>query len=102
MIEYTSEKEKEAPMAVQAYVLIRCEGGRTREVVEKLRQQEHVARANTVFGDYDIITRVSVEELPSFLSIQRLEEIVLSEIGKIKGVLSTNTHIVTSHDPDFE
>ncbi len=89
-------------MAVQAYVLIRCEGGRSKEVVEKLRKQEHVARANTVFGDYDIIARVSVEELPSFLSIQRLEEIVLDEIGKIKGVLSTNTHIVTSHDPGFE
>lgn len=89
-------------MAVQAYVLIRCEGGRAREVVDRLRKQEHVARANTVFGDYDVIARICVEELPSFLSIQRLEDIVLDEIGKLKGVLSTNTHIVTSHDPDFD
>jgi DNA-binding Lrp family transcriptional regulator len=89
-------------MAVQAYVLIRCEGGRTKEVVERLRKQKHVARANTVFGDYDIIARVSVDELPSFFSIQSLEEVVLEEIQKMKGVLSTNTHIVTSHDPDFE
>ena len=89
-------------MAVQAYVLIRCEGGRTKEVVGRLRKQEHVARANTVFGDYDVIARISVEELPSFFSIQSLEEVVLEEIQKMKGVLSTNTHIVTSHDPDFE
>ncbi len=89
-------------MAVQAYVLIRCEGGKAKSVVEQLRKKEHVARANSVFGDYDAIARVSVKELPSSFSITRLEEIIFNEIQKVSGVISTKTHIVTSHDPDFD
>ena len=89
-------------MAVQAYVLIRCEGAKANEVVEEIRKKDHVERANTVFGDYDAIARVSVRELPSSFSVQRLEEVIFKEIQKVKGVASTNTHIVTSPDPDFE
>lgn len=89
-------------MAVHAYVLIRCEGGKARQVVEELRKKEHVVRANTVFGDYDVIARVKVEELPSFFSVQRLEEIVIDEIQRVKGVMGTNTHIITSADPTLE
>ena len=89
-------------MAVHAYVLIRCEGGKMKHVVQELRKKEHVARANSVFGDYDVIARVRVRELPSSFSVLRLEEVVISEIQKIKGVISTNTHIVTSLDPQLE
>lgn len=89
-------------MAVQAYVFIRCEGSKAKEVMEKIREKEHVIRSNTVFGDYDVIARVRVSEMPSSFSVHRLEEIILQEIQKVKGVISTNTHIVTSHDPEFE
>ncbi|MBI1730585.1 Lrp/AsnC ligand binding domain-containing protein [Candidatus Acetothermia bacterium] len=89
-------------MAVQAYVLIRCEAGTATRVVEELRKKDHVARANSVFGDYDVIARVSVTELPSSFSISTLEEIVFKEIQKVHGVISTKTHIVTSRDPDFD
>ncbi|OGF56106.1 MAG: hypothetical protein A2Z21_04090 [Candidatus Fraserbacteria bacterium RBG_16_55_9] len=89
-------------MAVHAYVLIRCEGGKMKQVVEQLRKKEHVVRANTVFGDYDIICRIKVSEMPSSFSVLRLEEVVVDEIQKIKGVLNTNTHIVTSMDPHLD
>jgi len=89
-------------MAVQAYVLIRCEAGTGTRVVDELRKKEHVARANTVFGDYDAIARVSVKEFPSSFSIIRLEEIIFKEIQRVAGVISTKTHIVTSRDPDFD
>ena len=89
-------------MAVHAYVLIRCEGGKMKQVVQELRKKEHVVKANSVFGDYDVIARVRVRELPSSFSVLRLEEVVINEIQKIKGVVNTNTHIVTSLDPKLE
>jgi DNA-binding Lrp family transcriptional regulator len=89
-------------MAVHAYVLIRCTAGRSKQVVEELRGQEHVVRANTVFGDYDVIVRLRIEDLPSFFSVQRLEEIVIDEIQNVKGVMTTKTLIVTSIDPKLE
>jgi len=89
-------------MAVQAYVLIRCQGAKAVDVVNELRKKEHVERANTVFGDYDVIARISVRELPSSFSVQRLEEVVFKEIQRVSGVTSTSTHIVTTPDPDFD
>lgn len=89
-------------MAVQAYVLIRCEGAKAKQVVDEIRKKDHVRRANMVFGDYDAVARVSVRELPSSFSVQRLEEVIFDEIQKVSGVMSTNTHIVTSPDSDFE
>jgi len=87
-------------MAVSAYVLIRCEGGMAEDVMNKLRKKEHVVKADTVFGDYDVIAYLEVKELPSAFSVRTLERIVIDEIQKVKGVLNTNTHIVTS--PEYE
>ena len=83
-------------MAVSAYVLIRCEGGKAEDVMRELRKKEHVVRADTVFGDYDVIAALEVKELPSTFSIRTLEKIVIDEIQKVRGVANTNTHIVTS------
>lgn len=87
-------------MAVSAYVLIRCEGGMAEEVMKKLRKKEHVVKADTVFGDYDVIAYLEVKELPSAFSVRTLERIVIDEIQRVRGVLNTNTHIVTS--PEYE
>ena len=85
-------------MAVSAYVLIRCEGGKAEDVMHDLRKKEHIVRADTVFGDYDVVAVLEVSELPSTFSIRTLEKIVTDEIQKVRGVLNTNTHIVTSPD----
>ena len=86
-------------MAVQAYVLVRCQAGKAPEVVQELRQKKHVIRANTVFGDYDAVVRVAIREL---LSVQHLQEVIFEEIQATKGVSTTSTHIVTSNDPELE
>ncbi|MFQ5795366.1 MAG: Lrp/AsnC ligand binding domain-containing protein [Candidatus Bipolaricaulia bacterium] len=83
-------------MAIRAYVLIRCERGTADEVVEKIRDKEHVKRADTIFGEYDAIAYLVIEELPSMFSVRALQAIVLEEIQRTRGVLNTNTHIVTS------
>ncbi len=83
-------------MAVQAYVLIKCRGGTVEDVLKSVLKKEHVKRADAVFGDYDIIAYLEVTELLSTFSVNKLDEIVTQEIGKMKGVVSTNTHIVTT------
>lgn len=83
-------------MAVRAYVLIRCEGAISEEVVRKLRQKEHVKQADTIFGDYDAIAYLEISAMPSSFSVLSLQKVILEEVQKIKGVTSTNTHIVTS------
>jgi len=86
-------------MAVQAYVLVRCQAGKAPSVVQALRKKDHIVRANTVFGDYDAVARVAIREL---FSIQRLQEVVFEEIQTVSGIISTSTHIVTSNDPGLE
>ena len=83
-------------MAVSAYVLIKCEGGKADEVVRKILDGKHVKRADTLFGDYDAIAYLEVEEMLDTFSVRKLDEIVTKEIGRTKGVVSTNTHIVTT------
>jgi hypothetical protein len=88
-------------MAVQAYVLIKCKGGMVEEVLKGVLKKKHITRADAVFGDYDIIAYLEVKELLSTFSVNKLDEIVIKEIGKMKGVVSTNTHIVTTRGEEI-
>jgi DNA-binding Lrp family transcriptional regulator len=83
-------------MAVAAYVLIRCRGGKEEKVAREIQRKPHVKRVDTVFGDYDIIAYLEFEELPSSFSVAELNHIVTEEIRKVEGVSSTSTHIVTT------
>jgi DNA-binding Lrp family transcriptional regulator len=83
-------------MAVSAYVLIKCEGGMAEEVVRRILGGRHVQTADTLFGDYDAIAYLEVEKMLDTFSVRKLDEIVTREIARTKGVVSTNTHIVTT------
>lgn len=86
-------------MAVNAYVLLKCEGGMAEEVARRLLAGRHVKLADTLFGDYDVVAYLEVEELLDTFSVRKLDEIITKEIATTKGVVSTNTHIVTtSHE----
>ncbi len=87
-------------MAVAAYVLIRCRGGKEEKVAREIQRKPHVKRVDTVFGDYDIIAYLEFEELPSSFSVAELNHIVTEEIRKVEGVSSTSTHIVTTKFKD--
>jgi len=89
-------------MAVAAYVLIRCRGGKEEKVAREIQRKPHVKRVDTVFGDYDIIAYLEFEELPSSFSVAELNHIVTEEIRKVEGVSSTSTHIVTTKFKDEE
>ena len=72
-----------------AYVLINCDFGFERDIIEKIKQVPGVVEVTYVFGVYDIIVRMSSND------IDELREIIKSDIRKINKVRSTITMIVT-------
>jgi len=80
-------------MRIKAFVLINAELGKEGEVVKELRKLENVREANEVYGVYDIVAKIEVDDQ------EELKETVLAEIRSIDGVHSTLTLIVTNNQP---
>jgi DNA-binding Lrp family transcriptional regulator len=69
---------------LKAYLLIVCEVGLERDVEETIRSMANVTDVDTVYGEYDLIVRIEVND------IKQLDKVV-SEIRRVKGVLRTMT-----------
>ncbi len=69
----------------RAYVLIETVGGKSKEVVDTLRQVSGIAVADVVTGPYDVI---AVAQGNDANSIGRL---VLNEVRGIPGIIKTMT-----------
>ena len=76
-------------MAILAYVLFKVASGTEREVAQKLIEFEEVIQADIVFGEYDVIARVSTEDLDG------LQDFVSEEIRTVPNVLVTSTMIIS-------
>jgi DNA-binding Lrp family transcriptional regulator len=61
-----------------------CEVGLEKDVEESLRKIENVTNVDVVYGEYDIIATVEVND------IKQLDNVV-TQIRRIKGVLRTMT-----------
>lgn len=75
-------------MTVQAYILFKVSSGSERDVCKKLARLEEVSEADIIFGEYDIIARVSVQDL------RTLEDFLAGKIRKIPDVFLTSTMII--------
>ncbi len=78
-------------MAIKAYVLVVTDPGKTKGVLEVIRNIGGVTETHEVMGPYDIVAEVQVEnltEIPSILG---------DRIRKIAGIQST-TSLVTLPD----
>jgi DNA-binding Lrp family transcriptional regulator len=73
---------------VIAYVLINTELGAVPEVLEAMKKIKEVTEAYSVFGVYDLMTKVEAE------STHNLKEIITLKIRRIEKVRSTLTMIV--------
>lgn len=71
------------------YVLVNCDLGFERDIIEKIKQVPGVTEVTYVFGVYDIIVRMSSND------IDEIRETIKSDIRKIDKVRSTITMIVT-------
>ncbi len=76
-------------MAILAYVLFKVASGTEREVAQKLIDFEEVLQADIVFGEYDVIARVSTE------GIEKLQDFVSEKIRVVQNVLVTSTMIIS-------
>ena len=73
---------------IGAYVLIKIAPGKSRAITEKIRKVEGVKTAHPVTGMFDIIAFVEAAD------INKLTDIVRTNIQTIDGILRTHTAIV--------
>jgi DNA-binding Lrp family transcriptional regulator len=76
-------------MAILAYVLFKVGSGTERDVAKKLVEFGEVNQADIVFGEYDVIARLTTPDL------EKLEEFVSQSIRNIPNVLVTSTMIIS-------
>ena len=71
---------------VTSYVLVATEVGKEHEVVQELLKIEGVTVAQTVYGEFDVITKVDSENLKDL-------DAAITKIRKIGGIIRTMTLI---------
>jgi DNA-binding Lrp family transcriptional regulator len=76
-------------MAVLAYVLFKVGSGTEREVAQKLIEFDEVLHADIIFGEYDVVAKLSTKDLGS------LEDFVSEKIRPVPNVLVTSTMIIS-------
>ena len=76
-------------MAVLAYVLFKVSSGTEREVAQKLMDFEEVMQADIIFGEYDVVAKMSTKDLDA------LENFVSEKIRNVPNVLVTSTMIIS-------
>ncbi len=82
---------RERHMAVKAYVLVVTDPGKTRRVVQAMREVPGIVEMHEVMGPYDIVVEIVVENL------QEIPPILGEKIRVIEGIEST-TSLVTLPD----
>ena len=75
----------------QAYVLLKVTPGYERNIVKKLKDLPEIEDINELYGEWDIITKASVER------IEDLDALLSEKMRKIEGVTLTSTMIVADY-----
>lgn len=73
---------------VTAYILIISESGAERKIVEELLDVDGVEEAELVYGEYDVIAKVAVED------ISQLSDFIIEKVRPIGSIKRTSTLIV--------
>lgn len=76
-------------MTITAYVLFKVGSGTEREVAQKLVDFNEVIQADVIFGEYDVVAKVTTENL------DLLEGFVSEKIRTVPNVLVTSTMIIS-------
>ncbi|MFB3888750.1 MAG: Lrp/AsnC family transcriptional regulator [Candidatus Bathyarchaeia archaeon] len=76
-------------MTVLAYVMFKVSSGTEREVAQKLIEFEEVQEAAVVFGEYDVVAKMTTNDLDA------LEDFVSDHVRNVPNVLVTSTMIIS-------
>lgn len=74
-------------MVIKAYVLLKVSSGSEKDVCRRIADLDNVVDASIIYGEYDIIAKVSIQE------ISQLNDL-LDKIRGIPSVILTSTMIV--------
>lgn len=75
-------------MSIKAYVLLKVSSGNEREVCKKIADLNEIVDASIIYGEFDIIAKVSIDKL------EDLEEFLSESIRNISSIMLTSTMIV--------
>jgi len=75
-------------MAIKAYVLMKVNSGSEREVCKQISELEQVLDVSIIYGEFDIIAKILVDELES------LEAFLSENVRNIPSIMLTSTMIV--------
>ena len=75
----------------KAYVLLKVKPGHERNIVKALKDLPEIEVINELYGEWDIITRVSVT------NIDALDALLSEKMRLIEGVTLTSTMIVAEY-----
>ncbi len=73
---------------VLAYIMVRTDAGKEREVLNKVRDFAEVKEAHLIYGEWDLILKVEVD------SIEEITAFVVDKLRRIEAVKLTSTMIV--------
>lgn len=73
---------------VQAYILFKVNSGTEREVCREIADFDEVLVAGIVYGEYDVIAKISVPSMPA------LEEFLTVKMRKVSGIILSSTMIM--------
>jgi DNA-binding Lrp family transcriptional regulator len=75
-------------MPVFAYVLFKVNSGTEREVCQKIVTFDEVLHADIIFGEYDMIAKISAPDLDA------LEDFLSQKLRNVPGIVLTSTMLV--------
>jgi DNA-binding Lrp family transcriptional regulator len=75
-------------MVVYAYVLFKVSSGTAREVCQKIVTFDEVMQADIIFGEYDVIAKISAPDLNA------LEDFLSQKLRSVSSVILTSTMII--------
>jgi DNA-binding Lrp family transcriptional regulator len=77
----------------KAFVLIKTSPGHEKEVVDDLMKIKEVQEAHVIPGEWDVLAVVSAQKEVIVTSDQKVYNLVMDKIVKIKNVQDTNTMV---------
>ena len=75
-------------MAMIAYVLFKVNSGTEREVCQKIVTFGEVMEADVIFGEYDVIAKISAPDLAA------LEDFLSQKLRNVPSIVLTSTMVV--------
>ncbi len=73
---------------VLAYIMVRVDAGKEREVLKKIQKFDEVKDSNIIYGEWDVVMKIKVK------NIEEITAFVVDKLRKIKPVKLTSTMIV--------